>query len=111
MEERTGDQPFAPDWVSPPGDTIKDLQQENNISDAQLGAILGFTPALVQDLLSGELRMYYDLAKQLTKHLGGSVDFWLTRDHQYRQDKKRVVNTTKEEAWQEKAIGHKHTRE
>ena len=80
MEERTGDQPFSPDWVSPPGDTIKDIQQERNISDEALAVMLGFSAELTQDLLSGKLWMYYNLAERLTTHLGGSIAFWMQRD-------------------------------
>lgn len=35
--------PFTPDWVSPPGDTIADLLEERDWTQAQLADRLGYT--------------------------------------------------------------------
>ena len=35
--------PFAPDWVSPPGDSILDIAEERGWTQAELAQRLGYT--------------------------------------------------------------------
>lgn len=76
---------FAPDWVSPPGDTILDILEERDWSQQQLADRLGFSLKHVNQLIRGKVSLTEDAAIRLHNVLGASVGFWLTREAQYRE--------------------------
>jgi plasmid maintenance system antidote protein VapI len=86
---------FDPDWVSSPGDTIRDCAAANDISDFRLAQLLGMGPRELSDFLD-ETHITLNLAGQLSLELGGSIDFWLTRDRQYREGPNYVANSRAE---------------
>src|ERR1700674_1941836 len=88
---------FEPDWVSPPGDTIMDILKERNISVAEFGKRMGQTAQEVNDLIDGRLTISIAVARALQSTLGGSVEFWISRDFHYREDSVRLDVT--EDAW------------
>jgi HTH-type transcriptional regulator/antitoxin HigA len=75
---------FSPDWVSPPGDTVQDLLEERNWTQAQLAQQLGFSQEFLARLIAGEVVLTEAVAGCLQQVLGGSVAFWLAREAQYR---------------------------
>lgn len=77
--------PFAPDWVSPPGDTILDLLEERDWTQQQLADRLGYSLKHVNQLIKGKVSLTEDAAIRLRNVLGASVGFWLTREAQYRE--------------------------
>ncbi len=76
---------FAPDWVSPPGDTILDLVEERGWNQADLADRLGYSRKHVNQLVRGKAALSEDAALRLHRVLGGSVGFWLTREARYRE--------------------------
>jgi HTH-type transcriptional regulator/antitoxin HigA len=76
---------FCPDWASAPGETIADVLRERNISIEEFAGRIGKTRAEVTDLLCGRLAITIGLARQLEQVLGASIEFWMARDFQYRQ--------------------------
>lgn len=76
---------FAPDWVSPPGDTILDLLEERGWTQQQLADRLGFSLKHVNQLTKGKVPLSEDAAIRLQNVLGAPVGFWLTREAQYRE--------------------------
>lgn len=85
LAERGAAAPFAPDWVSPPGDTIVDLLEERDWSQQQLADRLGFSSKHVNQLIKGKVALTEEAAIRLQSVLGASVGFWLTREAQYRE--------------------------
>lgn len=77
-------QTFTPDWISPPGDTIADLIEEREWSQADLAKRLGYTTKHVSLLINGKAPITEETALKLTNVLGSSVNFWLRREAQYR---------------------------
>jgi HTH-type transcriptional regulator / antitoxin HigA len=75
---------FAPDWISPPGETIVELMEEQGWSQADLCQILGYTSDQVSSLINGEGSITEEVALNLEKVLGGKASFWLSREAQYR---------------------------
>lgn len=80
----TSPKPFAPSWVSPPGDTIADLLEERGWTSASLAERLGVTPKHVSELLHGKATISAETAGRLSLVLGSTAEFWLTREAQYR---------------------------
>ena len=76
--------PFSPDWISPPGDTIADLIEERDWTQAQLAERLGYTTKHVSQLITGKVPISEQTAVKLERVLGSSIRFWLSREAQYR---------------------------
>lgn len=77
---------FRPDWASPPGDTISDLLRERGLSTMEFAKHIGQTPDEIDNLLLGRTTITLGIARQLERVLGASVEFWMSRDFQYRED-------------------------
>lgn len=77
--------PFAPDWVSPPGDTILDLLEERDWTQNQLSDRLGYSTKHVSQLINGKVPLSEDAAIRLQNVFGAPVGFWLKREAQYRE--------------------------
>ncbi|HEX5341174.1 MAG TPA: helix-turn-helix domain-containing protein [Duganella sp.] len=86
---------FTPDWVSPPGDTILDLIEERNWTRQQLADYLGYSVRHVNQLVKGNVALSENVAIRLTTVLGASVEFWLTREAQYRKQAALLDSTAK----------------
>lgn len=83
-------QGFEPDWISPPGDTIKDALACRRLPSDRLGSALGLSVACTDRLLMGELEIDSRLAEGLAGFLGGTTNFWLRREGLYRDRLDRV---------------------
>ncbi len=81
---------FQPDWASAPGDTIRDVLLERGISEATFGSLMGLSAGETRDLLRGRSTITIAIARRLAGSLGGSVEFWMSRDYQYRESSSRV---------------------
>jgi HTH-type transcriptional regulator / antitoxin HigA len=77
---------FAPDWASPPGDTVSDILNQRYLSIGDFAERLGQPMVEATALLEGRTRVTPEIATRLATILGGSEDFWINRDRQYLQD-------------------------
>jgi HTH-type transcriptional regulator/antitoxin HigA len=84
MTEQLHGEPLQPDWISPPGETVEDLLEERRWTQAELAERTGLTRKHINDLLRGRAHISADTASRLDKVLGGTAQFWLTREAQYR---------------------------
>lgn len=82
---KTTNSQFSPDWVSPPGDTILDLIEEREWTQAELADRLGYSTKHVSLLINGKVPLSEDAAVRLQTVLGASVGFWLKREAIYRE--------------------------
>lgn len=87
---------FQPDWASAPGDTIADILGERDLSLTEFARRMRYPLEATQDLLEGRATITIALARQLQRVLGASVEFWMSRDFQYRQDVARLHATEQE---------------
>lgn len=96
---------FSPDWVSPPGDTILDLIEEREWTQAELAERLGYSTKHVSQLINGKVPLTEDAAVKLQTVLGASVGFWLKREAIYRERVATLEAAARHEAmipWLEK---------
>lgn len=77
--------PFAPDWLSPPGDTIADVLEERGWSQAEFAQRTGYTTKHVNQLIRGKAPISEDTALRLERVLGSTARFWLKREAEYRE--------------------------
>ncbi len=85
LADRGAEAPFAPDWVSPPGDTILDLLEERGWTQQHLADRLGYSLKHVNQLIKAKVPLTEDAAIRLQNVLEASVGFWLTREAKYRE--------------------------
>jgi HTH-type transcriptional regulator/antitoxin HigA len=74
---------FAPDYIIAPGETILDLLDEREMTQADLAQRLGVSAKHVNQIVKGSAPISSDVALGLEKVLGGSVSFWVTREALY----------------------------
>jgi len=91
--------PFAPDWVSPPGDTILDLSEERGWTQAELARRLGYTEKHVSQLINGKVPLTDEAALRLERVLGSNAGFWLAREAKYREHSARLEAAKTQENW------------
>ena len=91
--------PFAPDWVSPPGDTIADIIEERGWTQAELAKRLGYTEKHVSQLLNGKVPLTDEAALRLERVVGSTVGFWLAREAKYREHCARLEAARTHAGW------------
>lgn len=83
------EQEFNPDWVSPPGDTLRDWLKECNVTTGTVIDSLGLSAQAFARLLKGEIPITYELAYKLGRFTRTDMDFWLNREDDYRKVPRR----------------------
>lgn len=79
-------------WYSAPGKSILDLIEQRNIPKSTLPDILNISHTTLEDLLNGYKAIDNSIATKLSKEIGGSVQFWIKREEQFREDLLRLEN-------------------
>ena len=87
---------FSPDWISPPGNTIVNILRDQGMSTRQFADEIGQNLDDVEALLEGRTPISISTARQLSRVLGASVEFWMTRDCKYRDNVARLTSTHKD---------------
>jgi plasmid maintenance system antidote protein VapI len=98
VKDKVLDECFQP---SPPGDTIKDIMEEKDISRSKLGKLLDIRDEQVSKLLSGIYLIDSDMAYRLSVALGSTQDFWEERERQYRIKLREELRQSAKEPVQE----------
>ncbi|MEN2742667.1 ImmA/IrrE family metallo-endopeptidase [Microbacterium sp. X-17] len=75
---------FHPKWVSAPGDTILDVLGKRHWTVEDLADHIGLSDPETRRIVVGEKEIDGQIADRLATALGGSSDFWLTRERRYR---------------------------
>lgn len=81
---------FNPDWVSPPGHSIKDILDEKGLTNSEVAEKLGLSIGRFDNLLIGGEVITDDMAQKLGEILGPNTQFWVNREKQYREGKVRL---------------------
>lgn len=81
---------FAPDWISPPGDSILDLLGERGWNQVELARRTGYTTKHISLLINGKASITEETAIKLERVVGSSARFWLSREAQYREGLARI---------------------
>ncbi len=77
---------FSPDYAYPPGDTVADLLDEQDMTQAELAKRLGVTPKHVNQVVNGGASISASLALGLEKVFRVPAQFWLNRESLYQAD-------------------------
>ncbi len=90
---------FAPDWASPPGESILDFLEERGWSQAELAQRLGYTEKHVSLLVNGKVALSIDAAQRLERVLGSPADFWLALETNYQKHNARLKAIELHASW------------
>ena len=99
MTELDHTRPFTPDWVSPPGDTILDLLEERDWTQAQLSERLECTTKHISQLINGKAPINEETVLKLERVLGSTAGFWLNREAQYRAQLAKIEEQERLKTW------------
>jgi Zn-dependent peptidase ImmA (M78 family)/plasmid maintenance system antidote protein VapI len=81
---------FAPNWVTPPGNTILDILEEKGMTIDAFSRNIREESNVIKDLLCGNYRIDSLLASKLKDSLGFSENFWLQRDKVFFERKQQL---------------------
>ncbi len=76
---------YAPDVVSPPGETLRETLEALGMSQAELADRMGRPKKTINEIIKGKAALTPDTALQLERVLGISAGFWSNRDYHYRE--------------------------
>lgn len=74
---------FAPDWSIAPGETLKDVLDERDMSQSYLAFATGYSLKHINQIVNGHVRITAPMALALERELDISARFWMHRqaDH------------------------------
>lgn len=87
---RESNSEFRPDWISPPGDSIADVLEEQGWNQSAFAERMGYTEKHISLLINGKAAITEDAAFKLERVTGMPAGFWLSREAQYREALARI---------------------
>ena len=85
---------FERDWSTPPGELLRDAIEDEICSRESARDALGLGETDFESFLGGCIAVSSAIADKLSNLLGGTPDFWLDMDAQYRCDFARLETKT-----------------
>ena len=86
---------YAPDWVSPPGETIADILEERKITRGEFAQRMGLPKKTINQLLKGKVEITIRIAYKMELVLGvPSARFWVERERLYRESLANQIDTS-----------------
>ena len=95
------DASFQPDWFSKPGDTLLTLMEQKELSAESLAQKLGCSNSVIHGLIAGTVAIDGALAQALSKHVGGTTNFWEVRQQKYQGALSRAAAAVTSDAAEE----------
>ena len=84
MPRRLGNE-YAPDHVSPPGETLLEILEEQEMTQVEFATRTGRTPKLINEIVKGKAVITTETALQFERVLGVPSSFWNNRERAYRE--------------------------
>ncbi|NCR16460.1 MAG: HigA family addiction module antidote protein [Microcystis aeruginosa LL13-03] len=76
---------YAPDFISPPGETLAEILEERNMSQSELAQRMGRPRKTINEIIKGKAEITSDTALQIELVLGTPARFWIERERLYRE--------------------------
>lgn len=89
---------FEPDYVIPPGETLLELLEYNDMTQNELATRLGISKKTVNEIIKGKAPISYGTAEKLEFVFGVDASFWNNLEKNYREqlaesEKKKLLET------------------
>ena len=76
---------YKPDFVTPPGDTLKETLESVGMTQRELALRTGRPVKTINEIIRGKAAITAETALQLERVLGISASFWVNREQHYRE--------------------------
>jgi len=76
---------YTPDYVSPPGETLQEVLEEQGITQTELAERTGRPKKTINEIINGKAAITPETALQLERVLNIPASFWNNREQQYRE--------------------------
>ena len=76
---------YAPDHVSPPGESLQEVLEMRGMSQAELADRTGRPKKTINEIIKGKAAITPETALQLELVLGIPASFWINREQHYRE--------------------------
>jgi len=76
---------YKPDFVTPPGETLKETLESIGMSQRDLARRTGRPVKTINEIVKGKAAITAETALQLERVLGISASFWVNREQHYRE--------------------------
>lgn len=76
---------YTPDYVSPPGETLEEILEEREMSQAELASRMGRPRKTISEIINGHAAITPETALQLERVLGIKARFWNNLERHYRE--------------------------
>lgn len=83
---------YHPDYVSPPGETLAELMDHDDIAVYDLAEDMNCPVSHLRGILDGTEPIDEEMAVELERQFGVSARFWLARERNYRDWLAEVEN-------------------
>lgn len=81
---------YAPDEVTPPGETLLDVLEERGMTQADLAERTGRPRKTINEIVKGRAAITPETAFHLERALGIPASFWNNRESAYRGSRKEA---------------------
>ncbi|MCA9925549.1 MAG: HigA family addiction module antidote protein [Anaerolineales bacterium] len=81
---------FRPDYVSLPGETLLEVLESLDMSQAELARRMGRPKKTINEIIQGKAAITPETSLQLEFVLGVPASFWNNRERQYQENKARI---------------------
>lgn len=93
---------YAPDSVSLPGDTLQEVLEDREMTQADLAERMGRPKKTVNEIIQGKTAITPETALQLERVLGVPASFWNNLERNYREHQARKEE---EDGWRRAGTG------
>ncbi|WP_449355238.1 HigA family addiction module antitoxin [Virgibacillus natechei] len=76
---------FNPDYIVPPGETLEELLEHYDMTQAELAERTGRTPKLINEIIKGKASLTPETGLQLERVFGVEAEFWNNLESNYRE--------------------------
>lgn len=90
---------YAPDYISPPGETLEDVLEERSMTQAELAERTGLSRKTINEIIKGKAPITPETALHLEKVFDVPAHFWNAREHQYQEAIARFRERKELENW------------
>lgn len=75
---------YEPEWILPPGETLRELLEEKGITHEDLAARISLSPEHLEKIIRGEVELIPEIATLLETPTGVSATIWNRLEKNYR---------------------------
>jgi addiction module HigA family antidote len=81
---------YQPDYVSPPGETLAEILEEQSMTQAELAVRVGYSQETIDDIIQAKSALTLEFALALEQVFETPAAFWNRREQLYRDYVARV---------------------